>query len=53
MCYPKPCTTCSKITWAGCGRHVADVRASVPADQWCAGHEGAVGDSWLRRLLGR
>lgn len=39
MCRPVRCRTCSKITWAGCGQHVASVKAQVPADQWCAGHE--------------
>ncbi|MDR6118256.1 hypothetical protein QE370_001440 [Aeromicrobium sp. SORGH_AS981] len=39
MCRPVTCSTCSKTTWAGCGQHVAQVRAMVPADQWCAGHE--------------
>ncbi|MBM7515663.1 hypothetical protein [Nocardioides nitrophenolicus] len=28
-----------KTTWAGCGQHVASVRARVPAEEWCAGHE--------------
>jgi hypothetical protein len=41
MCYPVPCQTCGKTTWAGCGQHVADVQKTVPAAQWCAGHEGA------------
>ncbi|GAA0196865.1 MULTISPECIES: hypothetical protein [unclassified Aeromicrobium] len=54
MCRPVTCSTCSKTTWAGCGQHVAQVRAMVPDDQWCAGHpdeprSGGV----LRRLLGR
>ncbi|GAC1535585.1 MAG: hypothetical protein NVS3B1_29970 [Marmoricola sp.] len=39
MCRPVICKTCFKTTWAGCGRHVAFVRASVAADQWCPGHE--------------
>ncbi|MFC7754061.1 hypothetical protein [Tsukamurella soli] len=38
MCYPTQCEVCGKITWAGCGEHVADVRATVPPEQWCAGH---------------
>jgi len=33
--------------------HVADVRAAVPADQWCGGHQDRRTDSWLRRFLGR
>ncbi|WP_414975417.1 hypothetical protein [Gordonia sp. (in: high G+C Gram-positive bacteria)] len=31
------CKTCGKTTWAGCGQHVATVKAGVPASQWCAG----------------
>jgi len=38
MCSPVTCRTCGKTTWAGCGQHVAQVRAMVPADQWCDGH---------------
>jgi hypothetical protein len=53
MCRATTCRTCHKITWAGCGQHVAQVRAGVPADQWCAGHERAETPGLLRRLLGR
>ncbi|MFI6869255.1 hypothetical protein [Nocardia sp. NPDC050406] len=38
MCYPVTCRSCGKTTWDGCGEHVADVRATVPAQQWCEGH---------------
>ncbi|QRY62064.1 hypothetical protein JVX90_16945 [Gordonia sp. PDNC005] len=37
MCRPSRCRTCGKTTWAGCGSHIAQVKASVPADRWCAG----------------
>lgn len=30
MCYPVTCKQCGKTTWAGCGQHVASVKASVP-----------------------
>ena len=30
MCRPVRCKKCRKTTWAGCGRHVAAVKASVP-----------------------
>lgn len=53
MCYPTLCATCGRTTWRGCGKHVADVRAGVPDDQWCPGHADANNDSWLRRILGR
>ncbi len=35
MCSPVRCSSCGKTTWAGCGQHVDQVKASVPADQWC------------------
>ncbi len=38
MCSPVRCRTCGKTTWSGCGAHVAQLRARVPADQWCEGH---------------
>ena len=38
MCHPAPCQRCGKITWSGCGLHIAEVRAQVPADLWCPGH---------------
>lgn len=55
MCRPVTCKTCQKTTWAGCGQHVAQVKAAVPASQWCPGHapEERTGSTWLGRLLGR
>ncbi len=54
MCRATTCRTCGRTTWAGCGQHVAQVRASVPDDQWCPGHAAAERRSgWLGRLLGR
>lgn len=55
MCRPVTCKTCSKTTWAGCGQHVGQVKAMVPAEQWCSGHPKSEheGGSWLSRLLGR
>lgn len=37
MCRPATCRTCGKTTWAGCGQHVAAVKASVPRTDWCGG----------------
>lgn len=37
MCHAVRCKTCNKTTWAGCGSHVALVKAQVPRDQWCDG----------------
>lgn len=54
MCRAKTCRTCGKTTWAGCGQHVDQVRASVPADRWCPGHPQAAREAgWLSRLLKR
>ncbi|WP_332667254.1 hypothetical protein [Aeromicrobium sp.] len=63
MCRPTRCKTCGKTTWAGCGQHVASVKAGVPAGQWCPGghskaeQSGAAGSrsrgGILGRLLGR
>jgi len=62
MCRPVRCKTCNKTSWAGCGQHVASVKASVPADQWCPGHpkqpkpaKTATGNSggFLSRLFGK
>lgn len=59
MCRPTTCKKCSKTTWAGCGQHVASVKAMVPASQWCPGHQdepgrtGGQGGGFLSRLFGR
>lgn len=37
MCRAVTCTVCGKTTWAGCGQHLASVKAQVPAGQWCDG----------------
>ena len=54
MCHPKPCRTCGKTTWGGCGLHVEAVRMQVPTDQWCAGHsETRAQGGLMSRLRGR
>lgn len=35
MCRPVTCKKCQKTTWAGCGQHVDQVKAMVPANDWC------------------
>jgi hypothetical protein len=52
MCRPTRCKSCGKTTWAGCGQHVAQVKARVAASQWCPGHPDDR-TSWLQRLLDR
>lgn len=56
MCSPKTCRQCNRTTWSGCGQHVSEVKAMVPANQWCDGHAGETepsGGGFLGRLLGQ
>lgn len=56
MCRPTSCKECGKTTWTGCGRHVAQVKAKVPPEQWCPGHgesEATRRTGLLRGLFGR
>ncbi|MAS55958.1 MAG: hypothetical protein CMJ44_15305 [Pimelobacter sp.] len=57
MCRAVRCKKCGGTTWSGCGQHVAQVKAGVPADQWCPGHlkdtSNGGGSSWWSRLTGR
>jgi len=58
MCHSVRCRVCGGTTWAGCGLHVAQVRASVPDSLWCAGghtreERAAAGGGWISRLIGR
>lgn len=60
MCRPAMCKTCGKTTWAGCGQHIAQVKAGVPADQWCSrthtsaerAQAGQGLSGFLRRIFG-
>ncbi len=57
MCRAVKCRECGKTTWAGCGQHVAMVKSSVPASQWCGGHpksqESASSGGFFGRMFGR
>ena len=57
MCRAVTCRKCGKTTWAGCGQHVSQVMAGIPAAQRCAGHTndpaGSGGGGWLRKIFGR
>jgi hypothetical protein len=56
MCRAVTCKKCGKTTWAGCGQHVSQVMAGIPASQRCPGHASestASNRGLLRRLLGR
>jgi hypothetical protein len=41
MCSPVTCRICGKTTWAGCGQHIEQALAGVPAERRCAGHDDA------------
>lgn len=55
MCRAVTCKKCGKAAWAGCGQHVKQVMAGIPASQRCAGHdkEEAAAGGLLRKLFGR
>lgn len=61
MCRPITCRTCGKTTWAGCGQHVAMVKAGVPSGEWCNGQHTsaetqaakAANGGFFARLFGR
>ncbi|KAJ5675666.1 hypothetical protein N7462_008563 [Penicillium macrosclerotiorum] len=36
MCMKAKCSSCSKVTWWGCGAHIPSVMDSVPEDERCA-----------------
>jgi len=48
------CKTCGKTTWAGCGRHVDQVMAGVPAANRCPGHQASASarGGFFARLFG-
>lgn len=55
MCSPVKCRQCGKTTWAGCGNHVDAVKRSVPAGQWCGGHQSTQSkdNGFFSRIMGR
>ncbi|MFI1092373.1 hypothetical protein [Streptomyces sp. NPDC020917] len=54
MCQRATCRKCHKFTYRGCGMHVDQVLAGVPASQRCTCTQEArsAGRLW-KRLLGR
>jgi hypothetical protein len=54
MCRAVTCRICGKTTWAGCGQHVDQVMATVPAADRCPGHadETSTRAGWFARLFG-
>lgn len=53
MCSPVRCPQCGKTTWTGCGQHVEQLKASIPADQWCTCERGATGGGNIFSWFGR
>jgi hypothetical protein len=56
MCRSVRCSTCGKTTWAGCGDHIEEALAGVPAEDRCPGHEGRHDrhdQGFLSRVFGR
>lgn len=43
MCYPVRCGRCSKVTWGGCGSHVAEALAGFPEAELCHCNDAAGG----------
>ena len=48
MCRRVTCKTCGKATYSGCGQHVNEVLAGVPASARCPGHERTSGGFFSR-----
>jgi hypothetical protein len=48
VCRAVNCKTCGKTTWAGCGQHVDQVMAGVPAANRCPGHPSVRGGIFAR-----
>lgn len=56
MCYPVQCAECGKTGWGGCGSHVDQVMAGVPAHKRCTcepAPAGTGGGRFFRSLFGR
>ena len=57
MCQPAVCKQCAKVTWRGCGMHVEQVMAGVPASNRCSCERTSAGGSGvlsaLKGLFGR
>jgi hypothetical protein len=56
MCHAVTCKTCGRPTWKGCGDHIEQALAHVPAADRCQcprAERPAAGRSPLQRLFGR
>lgn len=52
MCSRTTCRSCGKATWSGCGNHIEQALAGVPAADRCKCEAPASG-GLLGRLFGR
>ena len=41
MCHRVTCGSCGKATWSGCGNHVEQALAGVPAQERCTCRQGS------------
>ncbi len=53
MCQRVTCSTCGKATWAGCGNHIDQALAGVPASSRCQGHDEPKRGGFMSSLFGR
>lgn len=42
MCYPITCIVCKKASWGGCGQHIEQALAGIPAEDRCRCREEAL-----------
>ncbi len=53
MCQRVTCRKCGKATYSGCGQHVDQVLAGVPASQRCTCSKDSSGSGRGWKLFGR
>ena len=55
MCSRTTCRDCGKATWSGCGLHIEEALAGVPASErcTCATTPAASSGGFFSRLRGR
>jgi hypothetical protein len=53
MCQQVTCRTCGRPTWTGCGQHIEQALAGVPAAKRCQGHDDQQTRGFFASLFGR
>ncbi len=55
MCHRTTCRSCGRPTWSGCGNHIEQALAGVPASERCTcdGRESSSRGGFFSRLRGR